>query len=435
MKVISFIGTGLYQPCRYKYGEKEIKTHLFPYAVTRFFKPQSLLIVLTPKAEKAKASFTPDDEAKAKSYFSEIATTHNLEILRDRDQTYLEQLREIHKAHGLVEPQKVSIPNGESEEELWQIFNAMAASLKEKEEVVFDITHAFRSLPLLVLIAAAYLRKTKDIKLKAIVYGAFEAAYEKEDGTKVTPVFDLTPFVDLLDWMTATDKFVSTGNAQGLAGLLKKSHQTLWRNASPERRENLPRQLQGVGSALNDLSLALALTRPVEVSEKAKALNSKLDASISELEKWAQPFVVLLEKVKESYSQFSIDDLETQRKLIGWYVEHERVTQAITLAREWLVSVTCKFMNKDVIDERNAAENLLNDAVKASRENTLNEDPSNPPIEIGQAWQSVSDLRNDLAHCGFRKHPRPSNKILNAIKELPMQLEAIVLEELNKARD
>jgi hypothetical protein len=292
--------------------------------------------------------------------------------------------------------------------------------------VVFDITYGFRSLPLLTFIAAAYLQKTKDIKLTAIVYGAFEAAYDREDGTRVTPVFELTPFIDLLDWMIATDKFVTTGDAQGLADLLKKSQRTLWRNTAPKNKKNLPRQLLGLGSALNDLSLALALTRPQEVSDKATNLETKLNLSISELEQWSQPFIVLLEKVRTNYSQFSQNDLETQRKLIGWYVERERITQSVTLAREWLVSVACQSLNKDVIEGRDEAEKLLNCAIQLKREGVLeNDSPLKLSDEIVKAWQSVSDLRNDLAHCGFRKQPRPSDGILKAAKELPKQLEAV----------
>src|SRR5947209_753233 len=102
MKVISFIGAGLYQVSRYQYGGKEVETHLFPYAVTNFFKPTSLLVLLTPKAETAKASFKSDEEAKAEGYFNNLVMVHNLEALRDRNKTYFEQLCELHKANGLV---------------------------------------------------------------------------------------------------------------------------------------------------------------------------------------------------------------------------------------------------------------------------------------------------------------------------------------------
>jgi hypothetical protein len=105
MKVVSFIGQNpAYQPCCYKYGDKEVRTHLFPFAVTQFFETTSLLVFLTPKAAIAKASFKPEEEEKAINYFNGLAALYNLQSLRAREKTYFEQLCEIHQANKLVGP-------------------------------------------------------------------------------------------------------------------------------------------------------------------------------------------------------------------------------------------------------------------------------------------------------------------------------------------
>lgn len=83
----------------------------------------------------------------------------------------------------------------------------------------------------------------------------------------------------------------------------------------------------------------------------------------------------------------------------------------------------------DVIEGRNTAEELLNRVAKMREKGVSNaEEPLHLPDGIIKAWQSVNDLPNDLAHCGFRKQPRPGNKILNAVKALPTQLEAVALD-------
>jgi CRISPR-associated (Cas) DxTHG family len=89
MKVISFISAGLYLPNRYRYGDEEAETHLFPYAVTKIFKPQSLLIVLTPKAEKARASFKQDEEATAERGFNRSANEF-LTLFYDDDEPWIQ---------------------------------------------------------------------------------------------------------------------------------------------------------------------------------------------------------------------------------------------------------------------------------------------------------------------------------------------------------
>jgi len=409
MKAITFLGTGRYKETTYYFGDKTASpTNLFPKVLCEFFQPEEILVMVTKQAKVM--------------WFDELKN----------------QLKPL-----CLEPTPVDIPEGHKVEDLWEIFGSLTTHLNEKDEVIFDITHSFRTLPFLSFLAASYLRVAKNVIIGGIYYGAWEARSPQpppdepfsSSPTDLSPVFELTPFIKLLDWTTATEKFLTTGNAQGLADLLEQSHQTSWHNAPPENQQDLPYQLKNLGSTLNDLSLALALTRPKEVSRKAENLKLKLASSINELEKWPKPFVMLLEKVRESYSQFSKNDLETQRKLVGWYIERKRVTQSVTLAREWLVSVVCKLLNKDVIEGRDDAETLLNRAVQMKREGLLNNDGLlNLSDEIVQAWQSVSDLRNDLAHCGFRPQPRPSNKILKAAEALPKQLELVTINEIEEEK-
>lgn len=419
MKVISFIGAGFYQVSRYRYGEEEVKTHLFPYAMARFFKPESLLIVLTPKAEEAKASFKPDDEAKAESYFNEIVRTHNLKVLHDRNKTYFEQLCEIHQAQGLVTPEKVLIPNGESEQELWQIFNVMAASLKEKEEVVFDITHAFRSLPLLAFIAAAYLRMTKNIKLKAIVYGAFEAKYKREGGTEITPVFDLTPFVDLLDWMTATEQFLKTGSATSLAELLRPQAQTLAENIS-------------------NISQSLHLLRPREVMRAAANLPSEINNVKAQIEKQLPPFALLMQQVEKDYGRFGVrnitDDRETlirQLEIAEWYKTKGQLVHALSIAREWLPSLLCYSFRIDSSDKniREKMEHLLSGSASVQVNSTRYEwNNIAYGARLRLLWNNpfkLANLRNDVLHAGFSQNPRSADEVTKQTESVLNELREI----------
>ena len=42
---------------------------------------------------------------------------------------------------------EVPIPEGRSEEELWQIFDICVAQVAEGDQIILDVTHGFRSLP------------------------------------------------------------------------------------------------------------------------------------------------------------------------------------------------------------------------------------------------------------------------------------------------
>jgi CRISPR-associated Csx2 family protein len=424
MKVLSFIGAGFYQVCRYKYGDEEIETHLFPHAVTTFFKPDSLCVLLTPKAEAARPSFKSEDEQLAGKYFSRLVEVHNLEALRARNRTYFEQLCEIHQAKGLTAPQKISIPNGESEAELWKIFNAIANELNKSEEVIFDITHAFRSLPLLAFIAAAYLRKTKDINLKAIVYGALEARY-KEGGTEITPVFDLTPFIELLDWMTATEQFRETGNARLLAEMLK---------AKKGAAESL-------GNKIQSLSQGLRILRPLQVMRESAELPPAINSAKVEVTGTVPPFAELIERVSSDYGRFGLSHPDDAKKaaarllkqldLAEWYFEKRQIVQALAIMREWLPSLICYRLGLDPLEreERKAAEDLLNSYSAQVNGKSYNWSQVALSDGLKESWKILTKLRNDVLHAGLSRQPLEYQMVEEQTTELIVKLRGIAARQ------
>lgn len=175
---LTFLGTGNYEETTYiKHDDhnEQFKTDLFPIAVAKLYKPGRIIAFTTKKVRDEKT----DDLEKIKEKVGPKFTTQD-------------------------------IPDGNSLDDLWTIFNKCIDVFANEEsdeniedrkiEIILDITHAFRSIPLLIFIVAAYLRQINHIELKHIIYGAFEA---RDSKTNETPIFDLTPFVAVLDWMNA----------------------------------------------------------------------------------------------------------------------------------------------------------------------------------------------------------------------------------------
>jgi CRISPR-associated DxTHG motif protein len=397
MKLLSFLGTGNYSRVTYRWDSHQYKTDLFPEALAAWKKPTEMLVMLTTEAKQHP----------------------NWATLQAR-------------LAGKVTLTPVDIPSGKSEAELWQIFEKLTGCLDEGDEVVFDVTHAFRSLPILALLAAAYLRVAKGVQLQSVLYGAFEA---KDDN--YAPVFDLTPFLALLDWVTATDKFVKMGDAQELAGLLKAAHRLPWQSISSRARNDLPRRLQDLGTTLANLSQALLLSRPHEVAEHAATLQGRLDTAAVEVERWAQPFVILLQRTRSAFEPFAIDTLAAQRELVHWYVERGQITQAVTLAREWLVSWAGRQLGKTLIAERDSVEDAINHAAWRKRGKVI-EDTSSllprltelPEVDtLVSAWGATNDFRNDVTHCGMREQPRSVASIVRSAMSLVERLDALSLPQ------
>lgn len=398
MKLLSFLGTGNYSSVTYIWDKHEYQTDLFPEAMAVWNQPAEMLVLLTA-------------EAKAHRNWAEL------------------QKRLASK----VALRPVDIPSGKNESELWQIFTSLTECLNEGDKVIFDVTHAFRSLPMLVLLATAYLRVAKPVDLEAVLYGAFEA----RDDDNRAPVFNLTPFLSLLEWATATDKFAKTGEGSELAYLLKEAHHLPWRAVSSQAQRNLPHHLQGLGTTLESLSHSLELARPNEVSKHAAALSERLEKAKDEIEQWARPFVVLLERTHSVYKPFTSDTLATQRNLVRWYIERQQVVQAVTLSREWLISWVGYQLGKDQLAERADVEEAITQAELRRRDKTIEKESpllaslvAMPDFDILiQAWGAVSDLRNDVAHCGMRPQPRTALSIVQSTNRLADQLDRLPLQE------
>ena len=384
---------------------REHETHLFPEALVEWYRPAEVFVFLTPEARE-----------------------HiNWKTLRARltDKT---------------ECYPVDIPRGQSEDELWTIFGCFTTSLHENDEVIFDVTHAFRSLPILVLLAAAYLKVAKSIKLNSILYGAYEA----RDESRRVPVFDLTPFLSLLDWAVATARFVETGDAESLAELLHAAHRYPWKTGAASPQE-LPRHLQKIAATLENLSHALLLAQPLEVAEHAETLIRQVRDAAPEAERWAPPFALLLRRIEERYLPLAKSDLITQLSLIRWYVELGRITQAVMLAREWIISFVCETLGMYFLDlsTRQKVEQALNQAAqeKISPVGRSILEKDSPILyrlrdlpsfrELLDVWCSVRDLRNTVAHCGMRRNALSSKNILANAHKMLSKLERLRPKEDN----
>ncbi len=371
LKVLTFLGPGPkdgYQTTIYRKHDENIsyETYLFPEAVVELYKPEKTFLFITSKVEEDKRGY--------------------LKYLSERLGSKLQLTR---------------IPDGNSATDLWKIFEICADSVDPNDEIILDITHAFRSIPLLIFIVAAYLRQVKQVKLKHIIYGAFEA---RDQDTNQTPIFDLTPFVELLDWMNAVNVFQNSGDARPIAGLNVDSK---------------------IAKALTRLSDALLTNRTLEAQGAAFKFNGLNFESLQ-----APPFQLLIDQLKQSYQQMAVYDptgkpkqsLKAQYQQIKWYVENQHYLQAITLMREWLISWKCiekdsnHWLNKDSRDEvEKDFKERANQKGSQLTEGLKQLASDQPVIDL---WKQCTSIRSDLAHCGMRYKPQISADAIETIQNL-----------------
>lgn len=297
----------------------------------------------------------------------------------------------------------INISSGETERDIWQIFEAVVNAVKPKSQVIFDITHAFRSIPFLAFLATAFLQKATDVKVDSVYYAAF-----KRDQPK-TPIVDLTPALRLLDWLTATQQFINTGSSVDLGELLKTIQQDF--NFNNLNDSKPPRLLESLGNSIQDISRSLELIRAMGILQDTANLQTIPAIQLSqEVGYFAKPFELLSAQIQQSYSQFALSSpekvensqlaLQKHFLLLRWYVKNNMAAQAILLAREWIVSVRCQkkgmiYLNRD---HRKKVEDEINDMNRRKKPNLSKSTARSPEDKLILIWSDLIKYRNDIAH-------------------------------------
>ncbi|MGY6528533.1 MAG: TIGR02221 family CRISPR-associated protein [Cyanobacterium sp.] len=391
IKIISCLGTGNYEETTYNHPQfpeinQQVKTCFIQEAVCDFYQAQSIYILLTKGARK-------------KNW---------------------DALQEIFADKKDVELIPLDIPENNSPEEIWEIFNVITNAIAPDEEIVFDITHSFRSIPMVVLLSISYLRTINNVKIKGFVYGAYDPNKKGQD----MPTFDLLPIMSLLDWITATDQFIKTGNGKQLVNLLG------------ENQEENSTTLE-LATKIKNISQGLQLLRPRDVIQEASTLDDAIQKAKESVIQELPPFEKLLGKVKEDYANLGINldsgdekqDLINMLNMIEWYYQKDKIVQSICLAREWLVSFLGYQLNVsfsleiDPSDQRQRDEveillagGKIGDRTSVYRDKWKEWKKSNKELakKVGDIWGNnlcLASLRNDVLHAGFRKNSRTASDI------------------------
>jgi CRISPR-associated DxTHG motif protein len=390
--VLSTVGARDYAPTQYAYEDGTIfdaKSSHFVPTLVKYLKATKVIALLTPEAA----------------------------LLQWDSKGLQKELEEI----GDLELVGVPIPIGAKAEEYWEIFDKIADAVPKDSDVVLDVTHGLRSLPMIMLTAASYLQQSRNVRIKGVYYGAFEAV---ERDVQPKPVFNIGPFMTLLDWNSAVDAFKRTGECRPLADLLKQTQISLQKNRSAG--DAAPTHLITVSTWLNTLSAALDLVRPHEVMTSAFILQRELKDAENEFPKWAKPFQILLETVRENFADLALanpDDpknldalLNCQWQLIRWYQRYNRYSAAVLLAREWIISwyMRHKGMTLGNIMDTSQRDNNSNELYAIVQSDSA---VSGQLESVAIGFRNIIDFRNDLAHAGMRASASKAGDLRTSISK------------------
>ena len=430
---ISFLGTNDYLPCTYFHDEKKLQNIRFVQEATLHFfcdkwDINDRILIFTTN-ESYQANWLNDGHKDRKT--GNMKKCNGLKYC-------------IEKSKLQAEVQQVSIPKGQSEQEIWEIFQIVYDRLKPGDEVIFDITHAFRSIPMLAIVILNYAKTMKNVTLSGIYYGAFEVLGSYYEAEKLSPekrqapILDLTAFDQLMEWSIAIDRFTGSGDARLINRLAHQSVKN--RLANSNGRDKTAATMRNIAKNLTDFSKAMATCRGRDIS----VIAGKLKENVSWLEttEIVQPFKPVFERIKEQFDKFHgnnpvLDGIQAAK----WCIEHNLIQQGYTILQETLISYFVVEGGKNKKDKK--YREIASQAVKIFLEE-INKDKWKKPAadnhqitqkfldlyegkkELIKIFRNLSNDRNDLNHAGQNDSPMKPDKFNEKLKSYIKDIENII---------
>lgn len=395
MQLISFLGASDYREARYHWNGKCFESKYIAEALAHLAKIKSVVILATEKAESVHGGSLSQTLAEA-----------NIACRIER------------------------ISEGRSREELWKNFTHLSELLNTDTPTIIDITHGFRSQPFFAGAVVSFVRALrKSAPQMKIVYGAFDARDEAGN----TPIWDLTPFVELLDFTHAIDIFLASGKGDDLADKAKALGSSLAKEWAQLKKGRQPK-IHHFARALQDFSEALTAVRTGKLLLKngkqpsaAECMLAAVQEAEEDLKIHLPPVSEVLDKISEMLEPLTPapehlagdQGKRLMANLARLYFKLGRYAETgITLREGWVnlyasPAATCPGQNFDPKERRNAERRMT---------------------EAGQEVRELAGIRNDLEHGGFRKDPKPPKTIKTQLEKFIAQFEQAHPQSLQLTR-
>lgn len=307
---LSFLGLGSkkesgrfeYDPAVYELnGVKSNKTEFVQVAEMDILGAHNfdkLIIVVTQKSHN-------DHFEELKSQLSKAGAKNILHIIISEDMT----------------------PEGQ-----WDWFERILGCIDPGDELTIDLTHGYRSVPIVLSTAINFLQKSRNIILNAVYYGA----YEKVKDLGHAPIVDMKDFYVINEWSDAVSRLVEDADARKLAEVAERT--TEFQVGELNDAEII--------KSFEDLTNTV---RNVDINNVAEKANTALRLIEEKKKNASVTGKILLKLVVDKFASITTDEPVSgkydkdyfllQLEIIKLLLEHKLFMQAYTVMREFIGSI------------------------------------------------------------------------------------------------
>lgn len=329
---ISFLGTNNYVQCRYDINGvvsapvRFVQEALIEYYCKGWTEDDRILIFCTSKEKSG------ENGSKEINWFDNGQSR----ITEDSEKVGLQhRLQELQARIELkAQVEQYDIEAGFSEEEIWDIFDTVYAKLQPDDQIYFDVTHAFRSIPLFSIVLFNYSKFMIDTRLVSIMYGAFEKlgpafkVKEQPLDERVAPVIDLTNIARLQEYNQIASSLKDFGKAKFLKDVIAANQES----ASDQTIRNLAESISELDEYIATIDL-----KELKSGKFIRKFRSYYK-NVKKKKKLVKPISNILDELyKETADFVEENSYQNIEAAINWTIKHDMLMQAYPLAEEYVI--------------------------------------------------------------------------------------------------
>lgn len=324
---ISFLGTGRYICTKYVIDGQVsapvrfVQEALFDHYCTDWSEQDRIFVFYTEKSKKM--NWEDNGQPYAKTEDEQIGLASVL-----KNKPYASIVSDY------------TIPEGFSEEEIWEIFSIVYQKLEEDDLIHFDVTHAFRSIPLFSTILFSFSQFMLGTSVEQILYGAFEKLGSARDVEKIpieerlAPVLTLNSIIHLQQYTEMANEFVTFGRVGKISSTLLHSF-------------GETNNVVELSNAIQMLDNYIATSRMDEIESGKCIIKIRNYIKAIWKEKLPLPTKAVLKKLECELQDFtagkSTDNIQAAVK---WAFRYNMLPQAYTLGQEYIISLCCILLSE-----------------------------------------------------------------------------------------
>ena len=228
-----------------------------------------------------------------------------------------------------------SITTNQNTEQQWEWFDSLQKLINDGDEVIFDFTHGFRSVPIIFSTAISFLKKVKRFTLLHAHYGYMTERGDSKQGiVGEGEIIDMAKFYRINEWADGVARLVDMADASKLAELADEGQDNGFAALNDQK----------LTQALRDLT---DLIKNIDINNVGTKADEALTLIADKQQQCSGADAQLLKMVHNKFIGLAIqgsgrydhDYFQLQLVLTEMLLKHGLHMQAFTVMRECIASI------------------------------------------------------------------------------------------------